>query len=114
MAQRPSNHSMPDDAWEFVETDDDVPFDGVRSGEEAAIHMASDQRRVVLRDPAVREVDVGYESDDDAPVARWFDDEEPEPPYSLADDSEDDVDLEDILEAQHYAFPGDADGESAD
>ncbi len=111
MAQRPAHHAMPDDAWEFLDSEDDTTT-ATRSSEEAAMHTTRDQPVLALRDPAAREVDIGY--DDDAPVARWFDDEEPEPPYALSrnGDSDTDVDLEDILETQHYAFPDEDDNEN--
>jgi hypothetical protein len=118
MPKRPSHHAMPADAWEFL-ADDEEPAAAARSSEEAAMHATPDGPVVVLRDPAAREVDIGYEAgvddSDDPPVSRWFDDEEPDMPSerTARDDASDVVDLEEILEIQHYAFPADTepDGE---
>jgi hypothetical protein len=97
---------QPADEWDFVPTDDDEAG-GVVAPEIAAMHAAIRPARTPARDLGRTDVDLGEE--DPGPAAVTFDDEELDAGVVPDDESSDaDVDLEDLLESQHYAFDGDA------
>lgn len=107
MAKLEHHHheALPDDVLEFLPADDETGDRLERSEEELAMRSVPDSPLGPLDDPALREdsSDVDLLS-----PASWFEDEEPEPPY-VATEDEDDVAVDDLLVAQHYAFEDETD-----
>ncbi len=104
--------SAPHDEWDYVPRDDelttDVDVDDDLPAEEAALHVVDDDASRA-EDPGRSDVAVG--DADDGPAEAHFPDEDTgEPP--AADDHE--LDLEEILESQHYAFPEDGEADAED
>ncbi len=94
---------MPRDQWKFVTTNEE--FDDGLEPEEAALHMEGDGVVPPAEDPGRAEVLLGDDSDREAP-GEWFEDEEPEDDALAArlTEAEEEEDLEQLLEEQHYAF----------
>ena len=98
---------QPSDEWEFLSTDDepamdvDLETDLPRAAEVAAMHIEAAQALT----PYSEQTTAPDERDDERPVD-YFDDEEPEEPdpNPRAEVDGPVLDLEDILESQHYAF----------
>jgi hypothetical protein len=106
------SRQQPADEWDFVPADDDEEPAAV-APEVTAIHISRRPSRTPARDRGRSDVDLG-EADTEA-TALGFDDEEPEIGAAPLDDRREDadVDLEDLLESQHYSFDADA-GDGAD
>lgn len=94
---------QPADSWDYVRTDsDDEDPTTHPDPEDAAVHL-EEGAPSPGDDPARRDEGVDVE-DDDGPRSQHFTDEEPEGTgWTPIDEHE--PDLEEILEAQHYAFP---------
>lgn len=95
---------QPSDSWDYVrtESDDEDPL-AHPDPELTALHF-TDGDDHQAQDPANRDDGVEVDDGDDGPRASHFPDEEPERAgWSQPDEHE--PDLEEILEAQHYAFP---------
>jgi hypothetical protein len=96
-----STMSKIDDIWEFVSTDDELDATVSTCAEEAALHVgvpAEWTRR--FDDPARR--DVATSDEDDWPALIVADDED-DGSLTLEADDEEDLDMEELLERQHYA-----------
>lgn len=98
---------QPTDSWDYVRTDsDDEDPLAHPDPEVTALHL-TDGEPDAAADPAQRDEGVDVEDGDDGPAATYFADEEPEGAVRPTDDDHE-PDLEEILEAQHYAFPPEA------
>lgn len=103
---------MPRDQWKFVTSDESLADE--EPSEELAMH-------VVDHDPATPVEDVGradvvvdpLDADGERAPAVYFPDEEPDDPRAEAalEAADEQGDLEDLLEEQHYAFGDEADDE---
>lgn len=104
---------QPDDEWTFLRPDefvDDNELDRLeaiaeRGPEETAMHEVALGDRAV-EDPGRADVETDALAPAEPPEAVYFDDEQPEQAPASADteDSDEEPDLEQILESQHYAF----------
>lgn len=95
---------MPTDQWDFVPRDDEFGDSLDRGAEEAALHV---DRPVPTpaEDPGRAEVDLADHPEELLGVS-YFADEEPEGASSNGSKPRDEhtEDVEELLEAQHYAF----------
>lgn len=94
---------MPRDQWKFVTNDESLT--GERPLEEQALHEEHFPPTTPAEDPGRADVTLGPDDDRAPPV--YFDDEESDDPVEeeTRERAEDSLDLEGMLEEQHYAFP---------
>jgi hypothetical protein len=101
-------YAQPADEWDFLPTDEETPgendVEARRVAEVAALHIEAATMKTPARDPAV--ADVAFDGDS-APGPRvFFADEQPEDatPDTRVRVDDHELDLEELLESQHYAF----------
>lgn len=88
---------VPGDAWAYVNADDEIIDED--AAEEEAVHVRSTIDALEVLDEVDDDL-APMQDDEDAPALALFEDEE----GPIADDADHEPDLQEILEAQHYAF----------
>jgi hypothetical protein len=94
---------MPRDQWKFVTTDETLTDEP--ANEELAVRVDGSDAITPAHDPGRADVLLG--AVDEGPPKQYFADEEPEDAAEeeKLEEAEADLDLEGLLEEQHYAFP---------
>ena len=87
---------VPGDAWAFANSDEDIL--DAEAAEEEAVHVRSTIDALDVLDEA--EDDLVLTEDEDGPALALYEDEE----GLSEEDADHELDLQEILEAQHYAF----------
>jgi hypothetical protein len=94
---------MPKDQWDFVPKDDELEEQREQLAPEvSAVHVNHGPARTPATDPGEADVLVGS---DEEGLAQFFDDEEPESVSGRPEVADEEEDLEELLEEQHYSFP---------